>query len=356
MIRVIEKNKKVVAEAPFRLDLGMGGVSDLEWWNKRDGDCLSICCEFEELAIEVFAETIDCPKIVIVGFDNTTKEKKYIYNDINTYVGNKFLSLPLASIKSAFELLEAKKINCTNIGLKLSHTPSKAKGMGGSSAVAACVINLITTLYGLKKVTFNELVNSVIKAEKYAGIGGGWEDVAGIYKPKVNWVKYRATLEPNMRLCEVKENEEAYQFLNDNLIIFDSGIPASTSKILDNAKQMYENNERIVIENTKKLQKECSIIAESIENANVNEFGKSLSRQRNYWNLITNGISASKQVDKIIEGMIENINGYREAGAGAGGMVLVVCKKNKSNIVKAKLKKQGYKVYNWKISEFGLEN
>lgn len=55
MIKRIEK-RKYIAEAPFRLDLVMGGVSDLSWWNDRDGDCLSISCRLKGHSITINAK------------------------------------------------------------------------------------------------------------------------------------------------------------------------------------------------------------------------------------------------------------------------------------------------------------
>jgi len=186
-----EHCNKIIARAPFRLDLVMGGVSDLDWWKDRDGDCLSISCDLIGLSLDVIAEKTASSKLDFVGFGYSKNVYSISFDELKLENMQNYpneIHLPVSAVMVALKLSSQKGYSNIIKGLRISHKPTKIKGMGGSSAIAACIISLVCYLTDKKQLKLNELVDAVVRTEKYVGIGGGWEDIAGIYKSNINWV------------------------------------------------------------------------------------------------------------------------------------------------------------------------
>jgi|GEM_PF-6124893 len=349
------RQKTYIAKTPFRLDLVMGGVSDLDWWNNRNGDCLSISCDLNSSSIQVEAQTTSDFQIELQNFNGIND--KYTISLLN--IGEINIAripirykLAVSAIISAAEIIINKQITMTQ-GLIISNKSSRAKGMGGSGAIASCIISILCQANGLN-LDFTEIVAGVIQTENRASIGGGWEDIVGVYNPGINRIRYRPNNSSIFSIEKVMCNTNFYDQIQSNLLLVDSRIPASTAGILSSAKSNFLSNPEIVISNTENIQQECDRVVDSLLKEDLESVGLSLNRQRKYWNIITNGFSANPNVQDIFHNIILDIIGFREAGAGGGGIVLVICKPKKYQSVIDYLNHNGKRVIPWEISKFGL--
>ena len=351
------KNYNFIAIAPFRLDLVMGGVSDLDWWKEKEGDCLSISCNFQNTPIQIEAMETNDSYFTLCGFSEVNKSfimpcEHLALENFKSYP--KDMHLVLAALIVASEILKVKIENLTCSGMKIVNKSCRMKGMGGSSAVAASLISLVCYVLGKVNLELQEVVDNVSRVESIAEIGGGWEDVVGIYNPGVNWVQSRPQNNPQLSIVKIPCNEVAFNNLSRDLLVVDSRVKASTAQILSSAEKTYMNNPQLVIENTNKIRSECQVVCDSLIKYDQYVIGESLTRQRNYWNIITGGISANPDVDEMVSKISSSVIGYREAGAGGGGTVLVMCFPNQSESAANELQKLGFDVKLWNVSDYGL--
>lgn len=341
---------------PFRLDLVMGGVSDLAFWSDRAGDCLSLACNVSGRAVQMVGEQTQDQKIYLDGFGDSSV---FHYNlaevermDVSKINSN--IQMGIAALQVALSIVRNKGISITS-GLGIKNYSVRQKGMGGSSVFAASLITLICALYGVPKPDINELILYVSAAEKLCGSNGGWEDVAGSYHSGINRVKYRPDME-NMLSVESPDIEKEYfETLQNCLILIDSGIPAFTGKILMAAYDTFQTNPRQVITSTEIIRSECDYFLKALKCKDIEYLGESLKKQRVQWSQITCGTSASHQVEKMLEPLAKKIYGYREAGAGGGGTVLIICNEEKKKEVIQELSGRRIQCLNWESSNYGLE-
>lgn len=351
-------NEVLNIKAPFRLDLVMGGVSDLTWWSDKPGDCLSVSCDFLDTSIDITVELLLTNNISINGFgENINDNLSISLNDLDESIVDKCprqFKLILSSLVIAKNIIEAANSSELAKGFQLINHSSRVKGMGGSSVVAASIISLLCHSIGNIKLSLQEIVNAVVDVEHLAGIGGGWEDVAGIYNSGINWIQYRPENLTQLSISNISLDKETCEALSERLLLVDTQIEASTEDILNAAEINYKQNELLVVENSNLIRKECQVVSEALKNEDFNEIGYSLLRQRRAWNYITNGNSANKDIDSVIDKIKSLIVGYREAGAGGGGTLLIMSKKGEVENINTFLKANNYILKPWKVSEYGL--
>ena len=334
----------MIVYSPFRLDLVPAGISDMTWW-PGEGQSVSVCCEFDIGMISIEAQTRKEKNIVAEGFGKNNDV--FVYSP---YSGSEPEYMLLkASIEVALGYLGSIGVPFDK-GAHLKYCPNRAKGMGGSSIIAGCIIKLLSALYGAD-IDRQKLISLVVETERRAGIGGGWEDIAGVAEGGVNLL--RGT--PDSR-CSIEhfDDSEASSFLEDALCIWETNIEASTAAILSGARRLFENNRSEVLKYSEELQKECGSTLRALSERSGRLLGESFLRQRRLWGYITGGASSCGPITSALSDCDDLLWGYREAGAGGGGTLYVVPKENCKDRLCGELKKLGYIQKNWKISDKGI--
>lgn len=346
---------RISVKMPFRIDLVMGGVSDLEFWSNMNGDCLSLTCNIQGRAIEMFGNLIETEEIILKGFD---KENIICYKisdipkiDISGVKTD--LKMGVAALKVGLSIISEHGTKIDK-GFYITNNSIRQKGLGGSTLFATALITLLCKLYNLPKLSINSLVNYVMKAESICGSNGGWEDVLASYFKTVNRVKYRPNNEQKYNVESPYLGMDCTEFLHNNLLLLDTKIKISTKEILDLAYDNFINNKNKVIAASNEIAKECDIVLKAIENKNIEYVGQSLTKQREQWSIITKGLSKNNNIDEVLEDAKKNIYGYKETGAGGGGTLLIVCKENMKSYVTQMLCEKGFEYLDWDVSEYGL--
>ena len=260
--------------------------------------------------------------------------------------------LMAAAVSIALERLQQEGTPAVQ-GMIVRNSSQRVKGMGSSSAFAACVIALIYQMYSNSDMPFDAFVKAAIQAESVSGIGGGWEDVAGIYGPGINHIVRHEATTPEFEIRNIPM-AVVPNGLNDQLLIFDSHIPASTTQILESAYQIYLRDPRLTETCSREIQNECERVETALSDNDMRALGESLLRQRALWRRITGGTSECSSITAAMESLVDSIWGYREAGAGGGGTVLVMCRENAGHIVIQSLEQMGYTWHPWQVSPSGI--
>ncbi|MBS7259629.1 MAG: hypothetical protein KIG25_04280 [Eubacteriales bacterium] len=328
------------------MDLVPAGISDMAWWHGI-GKCISACCIFDDSEISISFNLEEGSGIVANGFLPNGEEYHYS-QQIEPETDIRLLH---SSVTEALNVLRERKIRFQDKRIVIDYSLSKAKGMGGSSIIAACIISGICGVCSCA-LSFEELIASVTNAEKTAGIGGGWEDIAGVCCGGIK------TVEKSNGCFSVKrvdKNVSDLDFLSDSICVFDSLIPADTSTIINSARENYFTQREYVAFCSAQLQEECAIVEHAIEKKSADEIGRSFLRQRVLWNKITQGVSANQTITNLMQKSDGFVYGYREAGAGGGGTLYVVPKEDKRYDVISFMSNHGYVYRSWRVSDKGVE-
>ncbi len=341
---------------PFRLDLVMGGVSDLDFWSSMKGDCLSLTCNVSGKAVQMEGELSEENCIWLEGFEEG-RTLCYSIRDMNCLDVSQVepcARMGVAALRVALAAVQDAGIPISH-GFYIKNCSLRQKGMGGSSVAAAAIIALLCQLYNVPVPPIHEMISRVAEAERLCGSNGGWEDVAGSYYAGINRVKYRPSQKDVLCVESPCIDSACFEALQKSLLLVDSGISASTGAILTAAHHNFLENRSGVIAASVTIQNECDKVLQALRLNDMQYLGRSLTLQRGQWGKITGGMSSCPQVDEMMAPLAEDIYGYREAGAGGGGTVLIACKEKKKNAVSEWLQHKGIQLLPWCVSEYGLK-
>ena len=334
-VNPIEEKKLIVrSRSPARISLAGGGTDLTKFFFDKGGSGISFtinkyCNVYlikrEDLKIKIHSEDF---------------KKSLEYSSINKIKYNGSLDIIKASIK----------ILKPNFGFDIFvETDVKpGSGLGGSAAVASCVLGAINYLQ-IRKLSKYEIAEYAFQAERIElGILGGWQD------------QYSTVFGG----CNIME------FKKDKNLVHNIKLP---NDILD------ELERRLIICNTKIPHRGSALQLKNKKNAGLNQYGEKTKKivesirsdllkgnVENIGFLIQKTWSLKKKLDKKMSNkLIENLekklcgpkyaSGCRLLGTGGGGFMLFYVKpRNRFNLIN-KIKSEGFEYYDVKFDTEGLK-
>lgn len=305
----------IVVRAPLRLPLG-GGGTDLPFYSSK----------YKGL---MFSAAINKYIYIIV-------EKRDFYDDFfirysQTEVAKNIRDIQHTRIKAALEYLKINEpIEITSI----ADVPA-GTGLGSSSTF---LVALLKALHIYKK----EDVSAKILAEEAANI-----EMNILKEPIGKQDQYMASFGGILNL-EIEKNGEvmisplniSYSTLEDlenNLLLFNTGVVHSTTDIIADQKKNAESDE----EKMKQMHiiKDIGIeMKKSLEAGDTLRFGKWLNVHWETKKRFSKKMSSSKIDDYYELGLKNGAVGGKLVGAGGGGFLLFYCENKKKQLREAMLK------------------
>lgn len=294
----------IITKTPFRISF-CGGGSDMAAFYKKYGGC-------------VLSTTIN----------------RYMYLTIHPYFDEKKTALRYSSIEIVDDIRDIKHtilhqvLNDMNIsGVEISSTADVPSGTGlGSSS--AFTVGLLHTLYcyqgkyvSKKKIAeeacmveIEKLGNPIGKQDQYAAACGG-----------LNFIEFNQ--DESVTVSPVITNYETKQALQDNLVMFYTGITHDANVILAEQKKNISAEDK-----AENLIKMCGLAHDmktALENNDLSDFGKILNEGWIRKRELASGVTNPK-IDELYECAIQNgATGGKLLGAGGGGFLLFYCEKDK---------------------------
>jgi D-glycero-alpha-D-manno-heptose-7-phosphate kinase len=309
----------IVVRAPLRISLG-GGGTDLPFYSSKFGG------ELVGVAINKYNYIVikkrDFYEDFLIRYSKTELVK-----DINE------IQHPL--IREALKLLEIKDpIEITAI----SDVPA-GTGLGSSSAFLVALLKALhlhkreevsakTLAEEASHIEMNVLNEPIGKQDQYLSSFGGVINL----KIKKDGSAIAGPLNITFSTREDLEN---------NLLLFSTGITRSASEVIEEQKKSSEANEDI--RDQMRIIKEIGMeIKNALEKGNVSQVGKWFNAhweaKRKFSSKMT-----SPEIDEIYKIGLENgAKGGKLVGAGGGGFVLFYCEGNKSDL-REQMQKKGLK-------------
>lgn len=296
----------IITKTPFRISF-CGGGSDIPAFYRKHGGCVI-----------------------------STSINRYMYISVHPYFTEGHTALKYSKTEIVDDLrniehsifkcvLNEKKID----GVEITSTADVPSGTGlGSSS--SFTVGLLHTLYCYKgkyvskvdiaeeacKVEIEKLGNPIGKQDQYAAACGG-----------LNFISFNkddsVTVEP------VIMQQETKQELQDNIVIFYTGITHDANKILAEQKENISEKDK-----TRNLIRMCSLAREmkhALENNILADFGEILNEGWMRKKELASGI-ANPEIDEMYDrAMSLGATGGKLLGAGGGGFLLFYCEKSKQN-------------------------
>ncbi len=292
----------IITKTPFRISF-CGGGSDIPAFYREHGGCVI-----------------------------STSINRYMYISIHPYFTEGHTALKYSKTEIVDDLkniehsifkcvLNDKKID----GVEITSTADVPSGTGlGSSS--AFTVGLLHTLYCYQgkyvsktdiaaeacRIEIEKLGNPIGKQDQYAAACGG-----------LNFISFNkddsVTVEPVIMQQEIKQE------LQDNIVIFYTGITHDANQILAEQKKNISAADK-----TNNLIRMCGLAHEmksALENNELSDFGQILNEGWIRKKELASGI-ANPQIDAMYErAMSLGASGGKLLGAGGGGFLLFYCEK-----------------------------
>ncbi len=294
----------IITKTPFRVSF-CGGGSDIPLFYREHGGCVI-----------------------------STSINRYMYISIHPFFDEKKTSLKYSRTETVDRLSDIQhsifKRVLTDMdisGVEITSTADVPSGTGlGSSS--SFTVGLLHSIYCYKErfvpktkiaeeacdVEINRLGNPIGKQDQYAAACGG-----------LNFITFHkddsVTVEP------IIINQETLQELQDNIVIYYTGITHDANKILAEQKSNISQADK-----TANLIGMCDLaksMKKSLEDNELSDFGKILDEGWQKKRELASGITDAR-IDGMYEKAMKNgASGGKLLGAGGGGFLLFYCEKYK---------------------------
>lgn len=290
----------LITKTPFRISF-CGGGSDFAAYYEKYGGCVL-----------------------------STSINKYMYLSIHPYFNEKQTMLKYSENELIEDLKEIKHrifhqvLNDMQVfGVEISSTADVPGGTGlGSSSTFT--VGLLHTLYSYKgkfaskaklakeacEVEIEKLNSPIGKQDQYAAAYGG-----------LNFIRFNK--DGTVSVSPIMMQAETYKRLQENLIMFYTGVTRSANSILIEQKRKITEDAKN--ENLKKMCRLTEEMKMALEENDLSCFGTILDQSWKLKRTLASSIS-SEEIDKAYETAMESgALGGKLLGAGGGGFLLFYC-------------------------------
>lgn len=294
----------IITKTPFRVSF-CGGGSDISTFYREHGGCVL-----------------------------STSINRYMYVSVHPYFNEEQTALKYSQTEIVTDIKDIKHtiMNCVlndmNIkGVEITSTADVPSGTGlGSSS--AFTVGLLHSLYCYKsqyiskpelarlacEVEIEKLGNPIGKQDQYAAACGG-----------LNFISFHP--DDSVSVEPVILRPETMQELQDNIVVFYTGLTHDANKIL--AEQKKNSSEA---DKTKNLIRMCELardMKKSLECNDLSTFGTILDEGWKKKKELASGI-ANPAIEEMYDYAMSNgATGGKLLGAGGGGFLLFYCEKYK---------------------------
>lgn len=300
----------IITKTPFRVSF-CGGGSDMADFYREHGGCVL-----------------------------STSINKYMYISIHPYFNENQTALKYSQNEIVNDVSQIKHrimkqvltdMDVSGVEIVSTADVPSGTGLGSSSAFTVGLLHTLNCYKGKYvsqeklaeeacKVEIEKLGSPIGKQDQYAAACGGLNMITFHQNDMV-------TVEP------VIMNKDTYHALEDNLVMFYTGITHDANQILAEQKQNISKTDK-----TNNLLQMCGLAKEmkaSLERNDTSEFGRILNEGWLLKRQLASGISG-QIIDAMYEKAMKNgAVGGKLLGAGGGGFLLFYCEKEKQPALEA---------------------
>jgi fucokinase len=327
--------KSVTVESPARVNFG-GGWSDTPPYSiENGGTILNAAISLNGcLPIKATATLLEERVIRLVSEDLSISSD---FNNLKELLDYHNPSDPTALHKAALAVTGIVGGDAEDIegiyeklggGLQLTTSVDipKGSGLGTSSILAGTAIKALNLLQN-KQFVENALFDSVLRLEQMLTTGGGWQDQVGGLIPGIKLVTSRKGLPQIIEYSNLKISEETLKELNDRLILVYTGQRRLAKGILRDIMGKYIKNNPQIMECLTAIQRLAVMMKFELEKGNVDAFARLLNEHWQVSKSLDQGCT-NTYIDQIIGVCEPYVDGVMICGAGGGGFLQMILKKN----------------------------
>lgn len=329
---------ETVIRLPIRVNFGGGWSDTPPHCLEQGGNVLNAAVSFgDTLPIEITLKKIDKPCIALASTDigsykefTDILELQSCNNPSDTFALHKAVLIACGVIPQNDNVSVSEIVSRLGSGFYLNtrviNIP-KGSGLGTSSILTgACVMGLYR-FFGIPAKDENELFNRVLCAEQLMSTGGGWQDQVGGMTDGIKFIKNAPGLDLKITYEPLKMSEDMHRELNERLCLIYTGQRRLARNLLREVVGKYIGNDPDCIEVLSEIQKLSIQMKNELEQGSVDGFAKLMNR---HWELSKKMDAGCSNlcIEQIFYAIDDLIDGKMICGAGGGGFLQVILKKD----------------------------
>ncbi|MBR0385061.1 MAG: hypothetical protein IJI05_00770 [Erysipelotrichaceae bacterium] len=201
----------------------------------------------------------------------------------------------------------------------------QGSGLGTSSILAAACAEALFDFMGERQEDA-QIYRTVLCMEQLMSTGGGWQDQVGGVTDGIKLITSKPGLVQNLQVDKVNLSPETLSELNKRFVLVYTGQRRLARNLLRDVVGRYLGNEPEVLSAMEEIQIIAHKMRKALEEGKIDEFGELLSRQWVLSQQIDEG-TTNKLIDTIFESISDLTAGIMICGAGGGGFLQVLLKK-----------------------------
>lgn len=327
---------KHTVKLPLRVNWGGGWSDTPPYCNECGGTVLNAAILLNgEMPVEVTLERLEEHKIIFESRDMD------VYGEFDTIEPLQATGDPY----DPFALQKAALIACgivpskggsleellTRLGggfkmnSEVTNVP-KGSGLGTSSILSGACVKAIFEFMGIA-FTEEDLYDHVLCMEQIMATGGGWQDQVGGLSRGMKYITAMPGIQQKLKVDHVEIPEETKQELSNRLVLIYTGQRRLARNLLRDVVGRYVGNEPDSLFALNEIQRVAALMKFELERGHVDDFAKLLNY---HWELSkkVDAGSTNTLIDQIFESVEDLIDGKLVCGAGGGGFLQVILKKD----------------------------
>ena len=324
--RIICVKDRVCVELPARINFSGTWTDCMPYCIERGGEVINAAIKVNgKFPICVTAERIRARRIEMCNADSSRAAEIYSPN------GNESVLSECNLHRAVFRALSISADALTDHGIRLTVSVSgimKGSGLGTSSILLYGCFFALRELCGLL-FTESDLLRYVFVAEQLMHTGGGWQDQGAMIGAGLKRVFAASGLPQNIKVESLLCSEEFLKLLSSRLVLVSTGQRHFGRFIVTDVMNRYLTREPETLRAFESVIALNGRISEAIRHEDIRAFGECMNLHAKNLDLLS-PLIYNNIIRKISEDCMRFADGCSICGAGGGGYLAVLLKKNVS--------------------------
>ena len=345
-------------ELPIRVDFAGPWTDTPPYCNENGGVVINAAFELngeKPIKVKVFKNNSNSIilKSVDLKFEKEIKDINELKSCTNTNDPFSLLkaSLLIAGVvkeeDTSIESVTDRLGSGINFVTDVSAIP-KGSGLGTSSILSAACLRAIFKFLNIT-ITDEDLCHKVLEQEQLMGTGGGWQDQIGGLIPGIKCISTEPAEKQKFKIEKLNLSKEFISEFNERFVLIYTGQRRLAKNLLRDIMSSYISNSKNAIDSIQKIKEIAIKVTSALKEENFDKFSELINEHWEVQKRLDRG-STNVCIDQILESCKDLIDGQMICGAGGGGFLQVVLKKNVSaqdleNRIYAVFQDSGIKVY-----------
>ncbi len=328
--------ERVDVQLPVRVNWGGGWTDTPPYCNDNGGVVLNAAISLNGILpiqitvkrLDEYAVEFESQDIGTHGMVYTTDEIQDCHNPYDPFALHKAALIACGIIPIAggenLETILRRLGGGIYISTQVVGIP-KGSGLGTSSILAGACVKGIFKFLGQEK-TDNEIYQIVLCLEQIMSTGGGWQDQVGGLTSGIKFITTKPGIEQNINVEQVNMPEGALTELSERFALIYTGQRRLARNLLRDVVGGYIGGRPESVDALSKMQSTAALMKFYLERGDIDEFARLLNEHWELSKQLDTG-STNTCIDQIFLACEDMIDGKFIAGAGGGGFIMVILKK-----------------------------